>query len=620
MPVHAIGSGSIHAKLGISQPGDRYEQEADQVAEQVMRMPDSDMMQNAGTSDHPSPLPIQQLSLQSEEVHRQPDEEEEEETLQAKEVPGHTAIVTPDLETSIHSLRGGGQPLNPATRAFMEPRFGHDFSQVRIHTDGKAAESTRAVNALAYTVGRDVVFGAKQYAPETMNGQRLLAHELTHVLQQSKADKLRVDQGDKKCGQSASFFYAAQAGTPIVVRAMTGIGIQREAATPPGAPLTAEELFQIIVTKRAFTFNRGGRPVEDPAGVGRSVGPAAGGRLAGQSVFAVVQITDKNGNLVDIGYGEHTAYGAEHAEPRAIRALRNSIAGRDVRGGRMLAVLDQVPCPPGRADCMGALRNFAKQLGLVEDIRVPLRPNVRNPAEMARPRTAAMGSQRTDFPPVQLVPLEQALALLGQGQGGPGGTGPGPSGGSARPAPSAAGKTTTQAAGTRKVTEEVGAPVEPVVEATPGYRPERGTGIGGAIQILQAMQVANLQQAEIGKFQKRFAELQPKIDAFLERGYSVELILIVEKPDRLDFFCLAGIFCDQSQLNYFRDLYINYVEPVKPIVSPSPPRSYPTIGPSPRRRAYIHEGGSIIDEKEIRFLHAHHADRHCEYRKQTLNP
>jgi hypothetical protein len=82
-------------------------------------------------------------------------------------------------------LRSPGQPLDPGTRAFMEPRFGHDFSQVRVHADAQAVESTWAVNALAYTVGRDVVFGTGKYEPATMEGRRLLAHELTHVVQQS---------------------------------------------------------------------------------------------------------------------------------------------------------------------------------------------------------------------------------------------------------------------------------------------------------------------------------------------------------------------------------------------------------------------------------------------------
>ncbi|MBI3781045.1 MAG: DUF4157 domain-containing protein, partial [candidate division NC10 bacterium] len=75
--------------------------------------------------------------------------------------------------------------LDPATCSFFEPRFGHDFSQVRVHTDTKAAESARAVNALAYTVGRDIVFGAGEYSLGTTAGQRLLAHELVHTVQQA---------------------------------------------------------------------------------------------------------------------------------------------------------------------------------------------------------------------------------------------------------------------------------------------------------------------------------------------------------------------------------------------------------------------------------------------------
>jgi hypothetical protein len=85
------------------------------------------------------------------------------------------------------ALRSPGQPLDATTRAFMEPRFGHEFSNVRVHTDAKAAESARAVNALAYTVGRDVVFGTGQYAPGAPQGRKLLAHELTHVMQQQNA-------------------------------------------------------------------------------------------------------------------------------------------------------------------------------------------------------------------------------------------------------------------------------------------------------------------------------------------------------------------------------------------------------------------------------------------------
>ncbi|RME18715.1 MAG: DUF4157 domain-containing protein, partial [Candidatus Zixiibacteriota bacterium] len=78
------------------------------------------------------------------------------------------------------ALRPSGRPLDPSTRSFMEARFGHDFSRVRVHADGQAAAAARAVNARAYTLGQDVVFAGGQYAPDTLAGQRLLAHELTH--------------------------------------------------------------------------------------------------------------------------------------------------------------------------------------------------------------------------------------------------------------------------------------------------------------------------------------------------------------------------------------------------------------------------------------------------------
>lgn len=92
--------------------------------------------------------------------------------------------------TAIHegvSFQGlpAGQQLDQTTRTFMEARLGHDFSRVRVHTDTNAAASAQAVNALAYTVGNQIVFGAGQYTPATARGQRLLAHELTHVVQQT---------------------------------------------------------------------------------------------------------------------------------------------------------------------------------------------------------------------------------------------------------------------------------------------------------------------------------------------------------------------------------------------------------------------------------------------------
>jgi len=169
----------LQAKLRIGQLGDVYEQEADRVADVVMQMLEPSAV-------YFSTLHIQRacLTCEEDELRRQPIEEEEKELLQTKEISGENAETTPYLESCINAIRGGGQPLPESTRAFFEPRFGYDFSQVRVHTDARAAEAAHAVGARAFTVGRDVVFGARQFEPGTSEGRRLLAHELTHVIQQ----------------------------------------------------------------------------------------------------------------------------------------------------------------------------------------------------------------------------------------------------------------------------------------------------------------------------------------------------------------------------------------------------------------------------------------------------
>ncbi len=163
-----IKSGILQAKLKIGSPGDIYEQEADRVAEQVMKMPEPQAV-SSGTPY------IQRVC---------PKCEEEEEKVQAKAASGLNLEADPSIENQIQSLKGGGNPLSEGERAFFEPRFGVDFSQVRVHTESQSAEAARGVNARAFTVGHDVVFGMGEYAPGTSEGKRLLGHELTHVVQQ----------------------------------------------------------------------------------------------------------------------------------------------------------------------------------------------------------------------------------------------------------------------------------------------------------------------------------------------------------------------------------------------------------------------------------------------------
>jgi hypothetical protein len=150
-----LRSGVIQAKLKVNEPGDSYEQEADRLADQVLATPAHSGVSGAAR--------IQRVAGQS---------------------VSETLTAPASVETAVAD---SGQPLDAAWRREMEQRFGHDFSQVRVHVGAAAEQSARDVNARAYTVGDRVVFGAGEFNPGTRGGRRLLAHELTHVVQQSGA-------------------------------------------------------------------------------------------------------------------------------------------------------------------------------------------------------------------------------------------------------------------------------------------------------------------------------------------------------------------------------------------------------------------------------------------------
>ena len=161
---HALQTTVPQTKLTINQPGDVSEQEADHVAEQVMRMTDA----GHSVSDDEDEAPTSLMRTQSSEPQA---------------AAGAALSSVPHVvQTVLNS--GGGQPLDTSTRAFMEPRFGHDFSQVRVHSGSDAEQSAQDVHANAYTVGHNIVFGTGRFAPGTYEGRRLIAHELTHTIQQ----------------------------------------------------------------------------------------------------------------------------------------------------------------------------------------------------------------------------------------------------------------------------------------------------------------------------------------------------------------------------------------------------------------------------------------------------
>jgi len=189
------------ARLAMSRPGDLQEREADRMADRVLRtavpvrVPGTEAAgegdlrvqrecvgttcENESAVDQDMPLP--EAPMTGGKIQRMCSKCEEEHKVHAK----GNGLATVAAGTVMAGLRGGGRPLAAAQRAFFEPRFGYSLDGVNIHTDSAAAEAARAVSARAFTLGNNVVFGSGQFAPDTPDGRRLLAHELAHVIQQN---------------------------------------------------------------------------------------------------------------------------------------------------------------------------------------------------------------------------------------------------------------------------------------------------------------------------------------------------------------------------------------------------------------------------------------------------
>lgn len=169
----------VQAKLTIGQPGDRYEQEADRVAARVVNQI------HAPTAQRQEMPEEDELQMKPEigTIQRETMADRDEELQMKPSGGGMTAA--PDLEASIQQARGSGQPLADSIREPMEQAFGADFSSVKVHTDTQSDRLNRSIQAKAFTTGQDVFFRQGEYNPGSRGGQELLAHELTHVVQQS---------------------------------------------------------------------------------------------------------------------------------------------------------------------------------------------------------------------------------------------------------------------------------------------------------------------------------------------------------------------------------------------------------------------------------------------------
>lgn len=180
-------------KLTVNQPDDVYEQEADAMADRVVR---SNIASNPQPFFKPADAAIQRKCQHCEE---------EEKLVHRKESSDQKTEGSSQLDNYVGSLGSSGQKLPDSSRQFFESRFGYDFSDVKIHTDPLAAKSAQSINALAYTTGNDIVFNSGQYAPDSEDGKRLMAHELTHVVQQQgSVHPMPVQRAPAPAGTSES--------------------------------------------------------------------------------------------------------------------------------------------------------------------------------------------------------------------------------------------------------------------------------------------------------------------------------------------------------------------------------------------------------------------------------
>jgi hypothetical protein len=177
---HGKVNHAVQAKLTVNTPGDVYEQEADAMADRVMRM-----------SSNETAKPVTGLigkSLQRKCAHCEEEEKRSKPVMRKADAGNAGMFVSSSFASSLNASKGGGASLPQGTRNFMENAFSTDFSAVKIHTDSQAAEMSKDINAKAFTYGNDIYFREGQYNSDSWKGRHLLAHELTHTIQQKSGD------------------------------------------------------------------------------------------------------------------------------------------------------------------------------------------------------------------------------------------------------------------------------------------------------------------------------------------------------------------------------------------------------------------------------------------------
>jgi uncharacterized protein DUF4157 len=379
------------AALNIGTVDDPLEREADAVADRVMRMSDPGL----AVARAPPQLSRKCAACEEEErgskgpsaggssnepvLQRKCAACEKEEKIQRKAAEPHAAADEAPLIVN-EVLRSPGQPLDAATRAYFEPRFGYDLSGVRVHSGPTAERSAREVKAHAYTVGRDIVFSAGRFAPGTDEGRRLIAHELTHVVQQSGAHEIRASRG----GEHREVFPVSSISTyvPLVIRrAPTDTDdCASDLNTPPksskGEFASDDDLNSVRESVFEWT------PVELALG---SRGPAVAliQRLLLNAVCAGVDRKALKRELAAQRYGSATRHAVKRFQKDHTDAIGRPLRDDGVVGPLVLGAMDesiglapQLPArdPEGTGDCYGVAKQGPGEVALLLPSQVPPLP------------------------------------------------------------------------------------------------------------------------------------------------------------------------------------------------------------------------------------------------------
>ncbi|HTA23111.1 MAG TPA: DUF4157 domain-containing protein [Terriglobales bacterium] len=289
---------STSSGLRIGPSHDSFEQEADRVADEVMGGGKRDWSLSRVSIDRPLQRKCScggsgGASGQCEECK---EKDKEQKTVQRKAAGPVESDIAPPIVHSV--LNSPGRPLDKATRDFFEPRFGYDFSNVRVHTGTEAAQTARSINALAYTAGSDVVFGAGQYAPETSPGRKLLAHELVHVFQQRHvaapaAEPTRVDHSDSQAEREAQAM-----GRAVISDTVPGSAAARALAVPSAPVISRAEPQVVSIGMNVGTAPRSGLQFSPTNIVDTQVGPSnTQGGLSGLGLDQLHVIIAENETL-----------------------------------------------------------------------------------------------------------------------------------------------------------------------------------------------------------------------------------------------------------------------------------------------------------------------------------